>query len=94
VGVDADTTAAETSAAELERLHARIDELERERAELAARTAVLVARAQERTYWLDRWQLDLDALVRHPLRELTAQLRRLARKPLRMVRAKLGRPPG
>jgi uncharacterized coiled-coil protein SlyX len=51
---------------ELEQLRARVAELERELAEQAARTNELVARAQERTYWLDRLGLDLDRVMRKP----------------------------
>lgn len=48
----------------LDELRARIDELERERFELFARTNAEVAGAQERGYWLARWQVDLNALMR------------------------------
>ena len=76
---------------ELERLRARVAELERELADQAARTNELVARAQERTYWLDRLGLDPDRLMsrpavwaayraagrtRHALRQLKGALRR------------------
>ena len=49
---------------EVEQLRARVAELEAELAEQAARTNALVAAAQEQTYWLDRWGLDLNALMR------------------------------
>ena len=52
---------------ELEQLRTRVAELERELAEQAARTNALVARAQERTYWLDRLGLDLDPVMRKPV---------------------------
>lgn len=51
---------------EIERLRARVAALEAELAEQAARTERIVAAAQERTYWLDRWHLDLNALMRKP----------------------------
>ena len=51
---------------EVEQLRARVAELERELAEQSARTNELVARAQERTYWLDRLGLDLDRVMRKP----------------------------
>jgi hypothetical protein len=51
---------------EIERLRARVAALEAELAEQAARTERIVADAQERTYWLDRWHLDLNALMRRP----------------------------
>jgi hypothetical protein len=51
---------------EIERLRARVAELERELIEQAARTNRIVADAQARTYWLDRWHVDLNALMRRP----------------------------
>ena len=50
-------------------LQARVDELERERAELIARTNRLVAEAQERAYWADRLKgagVDLDRIFGSP----------------------------
>jgi hypothetical protein len=52
--------------AEIERLRARVAALEAELLEQAARTERIVAEAQERAYWLDRWHLDLNALMRKP----------------------------
>lgn len=52
--------------AEIERLQARVAALEAELVEQAARTERIVAEAQERAYWLDRWHLDLNALMRKP----------------------------
>ena len=52
--------------AEIERLRAQVAALERELAEQAARTERIVAAAQERAYWLDRWHIDLNALMRRP----------------------------
>jgi hypothetical protein len=49
---------------EIERLRTRVEELERELVAQAERTSRVVAEAQRRTYWLDRWQLDLDAAMR------------------------------
>jgi len=60
-------TATETDRqAEIERLRERVVALEAELAEQAARTERIVAEAQERTYWLDRWHLDLNALMCKP----------------------------
>ncbi len=50
--------------AENERLRARVSELENELVEVQARTNAAVAQWQERAYWLDRWHLDLNALMR------------------------------
>jgi len=50
-----------------QRLRSRIAELEAELVEQAARTEIAVAAAQRRSYWTDRLQLDLDAIMRHPV---------------------------
>jgi hypothetical protein len=69
--------------AEIERLRARVAALEAELVEQAARSERIVAAAQERTYWLDRWQLDLNALMRKPG---AAQFRALLRAARWFVR--------
>jgi hypothetical protein len=78
---------------DVERLRARVAQLERELVAQAERTSRIVAEAQQRTYWLDRWQLDLDAAMRRPVvgtavdvafraaRKLARRLRRLRRDP-------------
>jgi hypothetical protein len=72
--------------AELETLRVRVAELERERAETAAAANAAVAAAQERTYWLDRWHLDLNALMARPgAAELRAAIR-IARGVVRSAR--------
>jgi hypothetical protein len=72
--------------AELEALRARVAELERERAEQVAAANAAVAAAQERAYWLDRWHLDLNALMQRPgAAEFRAAVR-LARGAIRAVR--------
>ncbi len=67
-------------------LRGKIDALERELVEQAAQANAAVAQAQERTYWLDRWNLDLNALME---RRGAAELRgvvRVARGALRSAR--------
>jgi len=59
-------TETDSEQAEIEQLRARVAALETELVEQAARTERIVAQAQERTYWLDRWHLDLNALMRKP----------------------------
>ena len=49
--------------AELEALRARVAELERRARRAGRRANAAVAAAQERAYWLDRWHLDLNALM-------------------------------
>lgn len=48
---------------ELERLRARVAELEAQLAEQARATNELVARSQEKLYWLERWHVDLDRVM-------------------------------
>ena len=47
-------------------LSRRLDELERERAEQVAKANAALAAAQDRSYWLDRWGVDLNRLMRRP----------------------------
>lgn len=52
------------SEAEIAQLRARVAMLEAELLEQQRRANAAVAAAQRRVYWLDRWHLDLDRLVR------------------------------
>jgi hypothetical protein len=52
------------SESEAEALQARLEELDREHTERIARAHDAVAAAQDRTYWLDRWNLDPSSLMR------------------------------
>jgi len=73
--------------AELEALRARVAELERERAAEIERASAAVAEAQQRAYWLDRWHIDLNALMQRPgAAELRAAVR-VVRWVLRRVMA-------
>jgi hypothetical protein len=47
-------------------LIARLRELDAERAEEVARASAAIAELERRTYWLDRWEVDLDQLARTP----------------------------
>jgi hypothetical protein len=51
---------------ELERLRARIAQLEAELVEVQASTNAAVADWQERAYWLDRLHIDLNRLMQRP----------------------------
>jgi hypothetical protein len=62
----ADTSNDQQPQAEVERLRARVASLEAELVETLARTNTIVAQTQERVYWLDRWHLDLNSLMRRP----------------------------
>ena len=73
--------------AELEALRARVAALEAERAEQVGRLQASLAEAQEKVYWLDRWRLDLNALMRKPgAAEFRAAVR-LARGVVRRAKA-------
>jgi hypothetical protein len=65
--------------AELEALRARVAELERELAEQARRSARIVAESQEKLYWLERWGVDLDRVMRLPGAMLALDTLRRAR---------------
>ena len=78
--------------AEVDELRARVAELERQLAEQAARANAAVAAAEDRAYWLDRWHLDLNALMRkRGAAEFRALLRaaRSVTRWLRVARRKL-----
>ncbi len=66
----------ETQTAEVERLRARVTELEARLVEVEDWANRTVAEAQERLYWLDRWQIDLNRLMELPG---TAELRAAVR---------------
>lgn len=73
--------------AELEALRARVAALEAERAEQVGRLQASLAEAQEKVYWLDRWRIDLNALMRKPgAAEFRAAVR-LARGVVRRAKA-------
>jgi hypothetical protein len=49
---------------DLETLRRRVSDLERELEERTERANAAIAAAEDRSYWLDRWGLDLNALMR------------------------------
>lgn len=71
---------------ELIYLRSRVQELERELTEQAARSNAAIAAAQERAYWLDRWHLDLNAVVERPAVERARGAARTLRGPIRQAR--------
>jgi hypothetical protein len=78
---------------EVEQLQARVIALESELVETQARANTVVSQAQERVYWLDRWHLDLNALMRRPgAAELRGALRavRAATRLIRQAKRRLG----
>jgi hypothetical protein len=72
--------------AELEALRSRVAALEAERAELLRVTTAAVATAQERAYWLDRWHVDLNAVMARPAAARVRAAARAARAPVRLAR--------
>jgi len=73
-------------AGELERLRARVASLEQELVEVTERANAAVAAAQERAYWLERWHLDLNAVMRRPVAIRTRAFLRGARRVTRAAR--------
>jgi hypothetical protein len=75
---------------EIEALRARVAQLEAEKTELAARANAAVAAAQDRVYWLDRWGIDLNALMRRrgagELRAAVRALRFVVRRAKKLKR--------
>ncbi len=63
---DVEMRSGEQLEAENARLRSRLTELEAELVEVQARANAAVATWQERAYWLDRWHVDLNALMRRP----------------------------
>ena len=76
--------------AELARLRARVAALENELVEVQARANAAVAAAQERAYWLERWHIDLNALMRKPgareFRGILRAVRAVARQGRKLKR--------
>jgi hypothetical protein len=72
------------------RASADLDAIEREHVEQLARAHAALAAAQDRSYWLDRWGLDLNALMRRAwarrLRGLLRALRELRRGKIALQR--------
>jgi hypothetical protein len=63
---------------EVVELRRRLAEAEHELATRSAQANSAIAAAQDRSYWLDRWHVDLNAFMRSPAgRALDATLRAL-----------------
>jgi hypothetical protein len=70
---------------EVERLRARVTELEAELADRAARANAAVAAAEDRVYWLERWKIDLDAVMQQRRGRWALQLLEHARRARRVA---------
>lgn len=81
-----------TGEQEILALRARIVELEALLDEHARATNAIVARSQDKLYWLERWQVDLDVVMRKrgavPALELVKGGRRVVRF-VRLARRRL-----
>ena len=65
-----------TEETDAEALRARLDALEREHHDRIARANSALAAAQDRSYWLERWGVDLNSVMRRPgAGELRAAMR-------------------
>lgn len=80
----------ERERSEVERLRARVEELERELAERTARAEAAVAEAQDRSYWLDRLRIDMNAVMRRPAARAGFALLLAAVRALRALKRRLG----
>ena len=72
--------------AEVEHLRYLVKDLQRQLEEKERRTAAAIAAAEERAYWLDRWHVDLNALMRRPAGHAFRGAMRAARGPIRALR--------
>jgi hypothetical protein len=71
---------------ELERLRGRVTALEEELIEVKAWANREVAEAQARTYWLDRWNVDLNEVMRRRSAQRARALVRAVRSVVRRLR--------
>jgi hypothetical protein len=86
MSVEADSSVAADREDEIARLRERVASLEAQLLETEAWANRVVAEAQDRTYWLDRWHLDLNALMRRRGADRAARLARSARAIYRAIK--------
>jgi hypothetical protein len=89
MGTVEDQAAEQQLQAELERLRARVAALEAELVEVQGHANDAIAEWQDRAYWLDRWHLDLNELMRRRSAARVRALLRAVRAPVRMLRRAL-----
>lgn len=92
MSVEAETSVAAEHEDEIARLRERVASLEAQLLETEAWANHVVAKAQDKTYWLDRLHLDLNALVRRVGTDRVESLARWLRAVYRAT-AKLRRQP-
>lgn len=78
-------TGAGNAADEIARLHEQVARLERQLAETEAWANRTLVAAQEKTYWLDRWGVDLNAVMRRPAADRARTLARGLRSIYRLA---------
>jgi hypothetical protein len=71
---------------EVEELRRQVGELERQLAEQAAKTNAAVAAAQDRSYWLDRYHVDLNAIMTHRSAQRAVRVAGVFRRGLRLMK--------
>jgi hypothetical protein len=74
---------------ELDELRRRVAELEGELADRTARANAAVAAAEDRSYWLDRMRIDLNAVMRNPVARALFSVALLAARVWRSLRWRL-----
>jgi hypothetical protein len=67
-------------------LRERLRALEQELVEAQARADAQVAHWQERAYWLERWHLDLNAIMRRPAAQRSLQALKVMRALYRTLK--------
>jgi hypothetical protein len=70
---------------ELDELRRRIAALEEELAQQSARANAAVAAAEDRSYWLDRMHLDMNAVMRNPVARALFSLAQFAARVWRAL---------
>jgi hypothetical protein len=70
---------------ELDELRRRIAALEEELAQQSARANAAVAAAEDRSYWLDRMRLDMNAVMRNPVARALFSLAQFAARVWRAL---------
>jgi hypothetical protein len=73
--------------AEIAALRARVAELEQQLVEVEAWANESLGAAQERLYWLDRWHLDLNAVMARPAAGRVRAIFRFTRSVYRGLRS-------
>jgi hypothetical protein len=77
--------------AEITALRERVAALECELADRTERAGAAVAAAEDRLYWLDRWRVDLNAVMEHRAAQRAFRASQAARRVAGAVRRRLAR---